>query len=401
MQEAHFSELFPQLRVRDLTGIRVSVTVQTPTGEREFTLENLAPDSTERDIIDRLGDGVFKVEAIGLQTDSRPPEVLEVRELSAAMGSPPLWKDRIRAIVSDLEDEEPPRRSDRDPRALRRSFSEDDGGDYPMDSGRFGRMPDDPRMGPQMPGMFPMRSFDGSRPGGFGAPSGDPVVVPIASDESLPLARGLSPEEQQRRIDEAREERRTRLENADMIKHIMEMMAKQSEEARMRAERAEAQSGDLFRTILAGGASKAEISPSASEYKDMLEERRRHVRELEDRIAEMRRDREQVERDWRDRYDRLEAIARQKDAEVAQLKGQLEMGKVQAQIEKLAAAGGLDGAKGSEMSTEDKMKLAMTALSAAGPILAPLFKQLGLGGAVPDGLPPGGGMPSGGDLPGL
>ena len=399
-----YSSLFPKLRVRDITGIKVKVLVDTGRdGDREFEILSLPPDSNEEDVSDAVGDGLFKLEAFGLATDHRPPAVLEVRELSLAVGREAIWKDRVRSVLSGINDEPSPmpgrgRPSHLDRPSLRR-FEDDpeEGGDG---------LPPDPAgspMGPPYPRTMPM--MGGMGMGGLCMGSGDPIIVPLGPDENLPLARGLSPEEQQKRMDEARLDRRSRIEEQEMTKQMMDFLASNSRAAEERAARAEKQNNDLLMMMLKGKSeSHAEpsLSPSASEYKEMLEERRAHVRELEDRLAQSRRDADERERFWREHAAALERKIWEKDGEIARLQGDVKMKEIQAEISKMAAAGGIDPQKSSGMSTEDKIKLAMTALQSAGPLLEPILRQLGVPVPGGQGLPPGaGGGGGGGDLPGM
>lgn len=403
---SQYSSLFPKLRVRDITGIKVKILQNTSDGEREFDLATLRPDSTEDDVSDVVGDGVFKLEAYGMPTDNRPPMVLELREIALAVGREPLWKDRVRSAMSgaDADDDLPPHRG-RSPlggRMPMRSF--DDEEPEPSDLGGLGGGPP----------TRPMDALLGRSFSPMGA-SGDPVIVPLGPDENLPLARGLSPEEQQRRIDEARAERRSRTEDSQMIKEMMNVFAQNARAAEERAARveeraakAEEQSRDMMIRMLSGAGSAGSaaaqpvLSPSASEYKEMLEERRSHVRELEDRLAQARRDADERERFWREHAAALERRIWEKDGEIARLQGDLKMKEIQAQVERLAASGGLDTQKAESLSTEDKIKMAMGVVQTLGPALGPILKQLGLGGApgLPPGMDGGGGMGGGSDLPG-
>jgi hypothetical protein len=74
--------------------------------------------------------------------------------------------------------------------------------------------------------------------------------VPLGPDENLPLARGLSPEEQQKRMDEARLDRRSRIEEQEMTKQMMDFLASNSRAAEERAARAEKQNNDLLMMML-------------------------------------------------------------------------------------------------------------------------------------------------------
>lgn len=409
MSEARFSELFPQLRVRDMTGIRVYVTVPTADGDRQFEVASLSPEASVDKILEEVGDGVYKLEALGASGTNQPPQTLEVREISVARGAPPLWKPRIAAILSGAGDQD-----DFDPEPSR----------YGRERGRFrDRAPSDdaPPSFRDDFGMGPMGSPPGSLPGpgfpsspsvmgrggfGLGGDSGDPVVVPLGPDESLPIARGLSPDEQQKRIDEARAERRERLEGSKMMEAVMVMLQQQAAAAEKRAEAAQQQSNELLRAMVDGrsGPARPEQNLSTSEYRELIEEGRRTRQELENRIADMRRDREDVDRGWRERLAQRENELRQAQLEIYRLTGELEKARIQIQIDKLAAAGGLDAAaaaaKNPDMPMEEKLKLVMGFVQSAMPMVSPLIQQfMGGGGQPPSpGLPGGGG---GGDLPGL
>ena len=96
--------LFPGIKLRTMSGTKAYIKVKLPDGTwREFNVGTFEPDLTEEKLSEYLGDGEYRVEAIGINHGgdgrrSADGAVLSVRNLPMAYGKPAIWASRIRKL---------------------------------------------------------------------------------------------------------------------------------------------------------------------------------------------------------------------------------------------------------------------------------------------------------------